>query len=51
MHETYIGKTVGDPVNGFKTRMNNHISESRKGISSCNSPLIYLIAANKIINN
>ena len=39
MHETYIGKTVGDPVNGFKTRMNNHISESRKGISSCQFPI------------
>ena len=39
MHETYIGKTVGDPVNGLRTRMNNHISESRKGISSCQFPI------------
>ena len=33
MYETYIGKTIGDHINGFKTRMNNHITESRSGVS------------------
>ena len=36
--ETYIGKTIGDVNIGFKARMNNHISESRTGISSCKFP-------------
>ena len=35
MHETYIGKTVGNHIHGFKTRMNNHITESRRGASTC----------------
>ena len=32
--ETYIGKLTC----GIKARMNNHISESRRGISSCEFP-------------
>ena len=39
MYETYIGKTVGDHIHGFKTRMNNHITESRSGVSSCKLPI------------
>ena len=33
--ETYIGKTVGDNIVGFKSRMNQHISDSRMGNSKC----------------
>ena len=29
MYETHIGKTIGDQIDGFKTRMNSHITESR----------------------
>ena len=39
LYETYIGKTIGDPVHGFKGRMNNHISEIKKGISTCKFPI------------
>jgi len=35
---SYIGKTKGDSVRGFKVRMNQHISESRTGSSSCKFP-------------
>ena len=35
---TYIGKTVGDLAVGFKSRMNQHISECRDGISTCKFP-------------
>ena len=35
---TYIGKTIGDLTVGFKSRMNQHISESRTGISTCKFP-------------
>ena len=35
---TYIGKTIGDISVGFKSRMNQHISESRDGISTCKFP-------------
>ena len=31
---TYIGKTVGDNVVGFKSRINQHISDCRTGIST-----------------
>ena len=39
-NETYIGKTIGDTKHGrgFKVRMNQHISESRTGESSCKFP-------------
>ena len=37
--ETYIGKTVGDNIVGFKSRMNQHISESRTGVSTCKFPI------------
>ena len=33
--ETYIGKTVGDNIIGFKSRMNQHNSDSRTGVSTC----------------
>ena len=39
MYETYIGKTVGNHIHGFKTRMNNHITESRSGVSTCKFPI------------
>ena len=35
MYETYIGNTIADHIHGFKTRMNNHITESRSGVSTC----------------
>ena len=35
MYETYIGKTIGDQIHGFKTIMNSHITESRSGVSTC----------------
>ena len=31
--KTYIGKTVGDNIVGFKSGMNQHISDSRTGDS------------------
>ena len=34
MYETYIGKTIGDQIHGFKTIMNSHITESRSGVST-----------------
>ena len=34
MYETYIGKIVGDHIHVFKTRINNHIIESRSGVST-----------------
>ena len=36
--ETYIRKTVGDNIVGFKSRMNQHISDSRMGDSTCKFP-------------
>ena len=32
--ETYIGKTVGDNIVGFKSRINQHISGCRTGTST-----------------
>ena len=37
--ETYIGKTVGDNIVGFKSRMNQHISDSWMGVSTCKFPI------------
>ena len=37
--ETYIGKTVGDNVFGFKSRINQYISDCRTGISTCKFPI------------
>ena len=37
-YTTYIGKTEGDIVKGFKVRMNTHIYESKIGTSSCKFP-------------
>ena len=31
--KTYIGKAVGDFIVGFKSRMNQHISESKQNES------------------
>ena len=37
--ETYIGKTVGDNIVGLKSRMNQHISDSRTADSTCKFPI------------
>ena len=37
--ETYIGKTVGDNIVGFKSKMNQHISDSSTGVSTCKFPI------------
>ena len=37
--ETYIGKTVGDNVAGFKSRINQHISDCRTDTSTCKFPI------------
>ena len=37
--ETYIGKIVGDHIVGFKSRMNQHISESRTRVSTYKFPI------------
>ena len=37
--KTYIEKTVGDNIVGFKSRMNQHISDNRKGVSTCRFPI------------
>ena len=37
--ETYIGKTVGDNIVRFKSRMNQHTSDSRTGVSTCKFPI------------
>ena len=39
MYETCIAKTVGDHIHGFKTKMNNHITESRSGVSMFKFPI------------
>ena len=38
MYETYIGKTIGDHIHGFKTRMNNYITKSRSKVLTCKFP-------------
>ena len=37
--ERYIGKTVGDNVVGFKSKINQHISDCRTGTSTCKFPI------------
>ena len=37
--ETYIGKTVSVTVFGFKSRINQQISDCRTGISTCKFPI------------
>ena len=37
--ETYIGKTVGNDVVGFKIRINRHIRTGRTGIYTCKFPI------------
>ena len=39
MYETYIEKTTGDHIQGLKTKMNNHITKSRSGVSTCKFPI------------
>ena len=34
-----LEKTSGDYIHGFKARMNNHITESRSGESTCKFPI------------
>ena len=48
MYETYIGKTIGDHIHGFKIRMNN-ITESRRGVSTCKFPT-HVFNCNQINN-
>ena len=38
-NETYIGKTDGDNVAGFKSRINRHISDCRTGTPTCKFPI------------
>ena len=51
MYETYIGKTIGDHIHGFKTRMNNHITESRSGVSTCKFHIHVCNCSQKITGN
>ena len=37
--ETFIRWTVGDNIVGFKSRMKQHISDSRMGVSTCKFPI------------
>ena len=37
--ETYIGKTVGGNIVGFKSRINKHISNCRTCTSTCKFPI------------
>ena len=37
--ETYVGKTVGDNIVRFISKMNQHISNSRTGDSRCKFPI------------
>ena len=37
--ETYIGKTVGANIVGFRSRMNQHISDNRTGDWTCKFPM------------
>ena len=50
--KTYIGKTVGDNMIVFNSRMNPRISDSRTGVSACKFP-IYIYKGglkNKFLN-
>ena len=47
--ETYIGKTVGNNIVGFKSRINQHICDCKTGISICKFPIhIYHCAMKNI---
>ena len=39
MYETYFGKTIADHIHGFKTRLNNHITQGGSGVSTCKFPI------------
>ena len=49
MYETCVRKTTGDHSHGFNTRMNNHITGSRSGVSACKFP-IYVFNCSQINN-
>ena len=52
MDENYIGKTISDYVHGFKTKSNNHITESSSGVhQSANGPFVFLIAVKELTDN
>ena len=51
MYETYIGKTIGNHIHGFKTRINNHIIKSRSGYQRVHSQFMSLIALKEITDN
>ena len=36
--EAYIGKTIGDNARGFKVRINQHISDCKRGVSTYKFP-------------
>ena len=40
--ETYIGKTVAHNIVGFKSRMNQHITDSKTGDSTCKFPYMFI---------
>ena len=46
--ETFIGKSVGDNIVGFKSRMNQYISDGRAGDSTCKFSIhVYKCGLNK----
>ena len=51
--EIYIGKTVGDNIVEFKSRMDQHISDSRTGVSTFEFPIHFYKCGlkNKCLNN
>ena len=49
MYQTYIGKFIGDHIHGFKTRMNNHVTNRRSEVSTCKFP-IHVFNYSKINN-
>ena len=40
--ETYIGKTVAHNIVGCKSRMNQHITDSKTGDSTCKFPYMFI---------
>ena len=39
MYEICIEKTIGNHIHGFKIRMDNHITESSRGVSTSKFPI------------
>ena len=50
MYETYIGRTDGDHIDGFKTRI-TILQKVEVGYQCANSPFMSLIALKEIIDN